>query len=169
MAANIDLNRVPGKSGDPYRGQAVIHQGDVQGAEHKIKLPAIPDFRFESAYLSALKPFVTSLQDKAATNKPETVKQQLEEKGGAVSAVGFDYGVPIRINWSAVIWVTLRDQVIVQFVTGGIYATWAIFATPFFKNVRAGLGSLFSFPRSGGHLRQPPQARSSSSWPTANR
>lgn len=42
MAANIDLNRIPGKPGDPFRGQAVLHQDNVEGPEHKIKLPAIP-------------------------------------------------------------------------------------------------------------------------------
>jgi hypothetical protein len=41
MAANIDLNRIPGKPGDPYRGQAVLHP-EGQGPQHKIKLPAIP-------------------------------------------------------------------------------------------------------------------------------
>jgi hypothetical protein len=41
MAANLDLNRIPGKSGDPYRGQAVLHPKE-QGPPHKIKLPAIP-------------------------------------------------------------------------------------------------------------------------------
>ena len=38
MAANIDLNRIPGKPGDPYRGQAVLHPE----GPHKIKLPPIP-------------------------------------------------------------------------------------------------------------------------------
>jgi hypothetical protein len=41
MAANLDLNRIPGKPGDPYRGQAVLHP-EGQGPQPKIKLPAIP-------------------------------------------------------------------------------------------------------------------------------
>jgi hypothetical protein len=40
-----------------------------------------------------LRPFVTLLQDGSSTNKPETAKEQLEERGGLVSGINFDYGI----------------------------------------------------------------------------
>jgi hypothetical protein len=40
MAANIDFSRIPGKKGDPYRGQAVLRPEEEE--EHGFKLPAIP-------------------------------------------------------------------------------------------------------------------------------
>ncbi|CAG7851672.1 SubName: Full=Uncharacterized protein {ECO:0000313/EMBL:CCA74455.1} [Serendipita indica DSM 11827] len=107
MAA-IDLSRIPGKKGDLYRGQAV-HKLPPHSEEHKIKIPAIPDFRFESAYLSAIRPFVNQL-DSQASRPPESKKEEIAGEGGQVSEVRFDYGVPIRINWPAVLWITLRDQ-----------------------------------------------------------
>ncbi|KAG9018992.1 hypothetical protein FS842_007953 [Serendipita sp. 407] len=148
MAGNIDLSRIPGKKGDPYRGQAVYQpQPDSEwNRQHKIKLPAIPDLRFESAYLSAIRPFVTGL-DKQADKPPETKTEEAIGSGALASGAVVDYGVPIRINWPAVLWVTIRDQVIVQFITGGVYATWAIFGTPFLKSIRSGFVGLFNPPK----------------------
>ncbi|PVG00795.1 hypothetical protein CPB86DRAFT_871644 [Serendipita vermifera] len=149
MAANIDFSRIPGKKGDPYRGQAVYQpekKKDWDG-EHKIKLPPIPDFRFESAYLAAIRPFVHKSPEGPSPNVPGTKNEAIAEASGVVSDARFDYGVPLRINWGAVLWVTLRDQVIVQFITGGVYATWAMFATPFFRNIRVGISNIFTLPK----------------------
>ncbi|KAG8797632.1 hypothetical protein FRC17_007690 [Serendipita sp. 399] len=143
MAGIIDLSRIPGKKGDPYRGQAVYQpQPDSEwNRQHKIKLPAIPDLRFESAYLSAIRPFITRL-DEQADKPPKTKTEEAAGSGALVSGAATDYGVPIRIKWSAILWITLRDQ----FLTGGVYATWAVFGTPFLKSIRSGIFGLFNPP-----------------------
>jgi hypothetical protein len=69
------------------------------------------DFRFESAYLAAIRPFVERPPQGPSPNVPGTKNESIAEGGGVVSDVRFDYGVPLRINWSAILWVTLRDQV----------------------------------------------------------
>jgi hypothetical protein len=44
MAAVLDLENVPGKKGDPFRGQAVHYaqRKTDRDQQHMVKLPAIP-------------------------------------------------------------------------------------------------------------------------------
>jgi hypothetical protein len=44
MAAVLDLEKVPGKKGDPFRGQAVHYtrRKTDKDQQHKVKLPPIP-------------------------------------------------------------------------------------------------------------------------------
>lgn len=129
MAATLDLSNVPGKRGGPYKAQAVHYPAPDKS--HKVKLPSIPvcflfnlggivdilllcnmgmqDLRFESAYLAAIQPFVQPLEEESRRGGKE--KLTTPENVSNVTKTRFDYGVPIRINWPAILWVTLRDQV----------------------------------------------------------
>jgi hypothetical protein len=57
-----------------------------------------------------MKPFVEWPEEESAKKGPSK-KEKIAERGAEVSAARFDYGVPVRINWPALLWVTIRDQV----------------------------------------------------------
>jgi len=88
--------------------------GDLDIGHHHVALPRLPDLRFEQSYLMSIKPFVTDVEPADApdevTSDGEKVGRRALLKEGILDNPG-PYGVPIRIDWMAVSWVTLRDQV----------------------------------------------------------
>ncbi|KAH7345604.1 hypothetical protein B0J17DRAFT_640508 [Rhizoctonia solani] len=143
------------------RGEAVYEQ---QYAPLPIK--TLPDLRFEQAYLSALKPFVhiraEQVQDKAKAQG--SVEEPVVEATSLAEPVGFDivsqgagvsrYGIPERIEWGKIAWVTIRDQVISPLVQGTVWGSASIFLGPASKKVAVSLREMFVGPGS----QQPPSS-----------
>ena len=66
------------------------------------KLPAIPDMRFESSYLKKIQPFVrVETNDTVSGSSRDELPHEV-----------------IKVQWTIVIWVTIRDQVMSPFVQG---------------------------------------------------
>lgn len=76
-----------------------------------LHVPQIPELRFEQSYLMSIKQFINQ-----APRERQPGETQTEYKGAvadlAKEGVLDDsvYGVPLRIDWQGVAWVTLRDQ-----------------------------------------------------------
>jgi len=100
-----------------------------RGLHHK--LPAIPDLRFESSYLKKIQPFVRverqtgrgkqtegELFDKPLSgdiheSRPEAANNTIS--GSCRDELPHEI---IKVRWTMVIWVTIRDQVMSPFVQG---------------------------------------------------
>ncbi|KAG8703054.1 hypothetical protein FRC09_004380 [Ceratobasidium sp. 395] len=102
------------------RGEAVH---EVPRAS-SLPIRALPDLRFEQSYLLSLKPFVhlrseeTSSSSKAGARatieKPAVENAALAEPlvlDVATQSAGVSkYGIPERVEWGQIAWVTTRDQ-----------------------------------------------------------
>ncbi len=77
--------------------------------------PPIPDFRFEASYLKAIGPFVRWSQPwtrQVNTHINDSDDDECRERlsDGTVS-----------LRWSGVLWVTIRDQVMLPVVQGTLW------------------------------------------------
>ncbi|KIY53856.1 hypothetical protein FISHEDRAFT_68426 [Fistulina hepatica ATCC 64428] len=70
----------------------------------------IPDMRFEPRYLSTIAPFVR------VRHTSPTAEQEKSSAAGAPGAL--QKSVELDIQWSQVVWVTLRDQFMFPFLQG---------------------------------------------------
>ncbi|CAE6438246.1 unnamed protein product [Rhizoctonia solani] len=149
------------------RGEAVYEQ-------HYAPLPlkTLPDLRFEQAYLSALKPFVHIRADEQVKDKAKSqgsVEEPVVEATSLAGPVGFDivsqgagvsrYGIPERVEWGKIAWVTIRDQVISPLVQGTVWGSASIFLGPASKKVAVSLREMFVGP---SNQQSPPSAPRSS-------
>lgn len=76
-------------------------------------VPRIPELRFEQSYLMSIKPFVRQGGPRER-GMAETEREHNEASRALVKDAVLDdslYGVPLRIDWQGVAWVTFRDQV----------------------------------------------------------
>jgi hypothetical protein len=114
---SLDPSHLPSGHGDkPSRGQALYSR---RGASGSRALP-IPDLRFEQSYLRSLRRFIHDAPDHpgADSERPEgntkngekTLETAAMDSRAEAAAPGM-YGVPVRIDWGWVLWVTSRDQV----------------------------------------------------------
>ncbi|KAG8884542.1 hypothetical protein FRB98_002329, partial [Tulasnella sp. 332] len=99
------------------------------GALH---VPRIPELRFEQSYLMSIKPFIHQ-GGQRERGLAETEKEHNEATRALVKDGVLDesfYGVPLRIDWQGVAWVTFRDQLLSPIVQGAVWGTVAIFWMP---------------------------------------
>jgi hypothetical protein len=103
------------------RGEAV-HEIPRAGA---LPIRALPDLRFEQSYLLSLKPFVHLRAQEASNSETPGGRGTIEKPAAedaalaepltldiAVQGAGVSkYGVPERVEWGKIAWVTTRDQV----------------------------------------------------------
>jgi hypothetical protein len=76
----------------------------------------IPDFRFEPSYLKAIAPFLhwkqpwTHQANTHINDSDDEERRERERQRGAVA-----------VRWSGVLWVTIRDQVIMPLLQGVLW------------------------------------------------
>lgn len=106
------------------RGEAV-HDTSYSSSRSGLPIRALPDLRFEQSYLLSLKPFVHIREEevrkeeksgaRGTIEKPAVEGTALAEPLGldiAVRSAGVSkYGIPERVEWGDIVWVTVRDQV----------------------------------------------------------
>lgn len=88
------------------RGQAVAHLPQTPG----LRLPAIPDLRFEQSYLKSIAPFVHTRRVGGSAEG--------EKAGGADGAGEEGHVEVVAVEWSRVAWVTTRDQLLSPLLQG---------------------------------------------------
>ena len=77
--------------------------------------PPIPDFRFEASYFKAIGPFVhwkrpwTRQVNTHINDSDDDECRELQSNG------------TVSLQWSGVLWVTLRDQVMLPVVQGALW------------------------------------------------
>ncbi|KIJ23847.1 hypothetical protein M422DRAFT_786053 [Sphaerobolus stellatus SS14] len=128
---SLDPSHLPTRAGhDPRsRGQAVQYSTiGTHDGRHKVTLP-IPDLRFEQSYLRSLKRY-----GGVAAYKDE--KKGKVELGGEVARVeeANVYGVPMRIEWGWVVYITARDQVLSPFIQGAALLAATAYLRPFLRS-----------------------------------
>lgn len=108
------------------RAQAVYRTSDTHTQHGKLRLPPIPDLRFEQAYLKSIAPYIHSQKAGESSSVPQTqpasvekgksTREQEVEKVDLVSRV--DVPAEYSIEWDRVAYITLRDQVISPLLQG---------------------------------------------------
>ncbi|KIO21616.1 hypothetical protein M407DRAFT_28824 [Tulasnella calospora MUT 4182] len=132
-----------------------------------VHLPKIPELRFEQAYLLSIKPFIhpgnEGDKDAGKGKEKESSKGDaamlLQE--GVLTETDSVYGVPLRIDWGSVAWVTLRDQVISPLLQGAAWGTASVILIPL---ARQGITQLFGF---GPSVSNPPSTTPKDATPPA--
>ncbi|KAK0237961.1 hypothetical protein EDD85DRAFT_952134 [Armillaria nabsnona] len=83
----------------------------------RASVPPIPDLRFETAYLRKIRPFV-----------------QFEEARDDFEAVGDEQPARevLEIDWKNVFWVTFRDQVMIMWIQGALWAIVGFYLRPIY-------------------------------------
>lgn len=123
---SLDPTHIPDfgwKSQPRTRGEAV-HEISSSSRSGALPIRAIPDLRFEQSYLLSLKPFVHIREEVNKEEKPGargTVEKPAVEDTALAEPLGLDiavrsagvskYGIPERVEWGDIAWVTVRDQV----------------------------------------------------------
>ncbi|KAM6503323.1 hypothetical protein JOM56_000266 [Amanita muscaria] len=121
-------------------------QATTTTADAVLKRPLIPDLRFEYSYLRSIKPFIhcrskrkpsktsswTLQQNKHITGSDlsdsEESYARVDRSGAVLLETKKDYEEGIVIHWRNVIWITVRDQIILPFIQGalwGLASYWA--------------------------------------------
>jgi hypothetical protein len=114
----------------------------------RVRLPVIPDLRFESSYLRSITPYIHLPKDDV-----HPTDEKSKGKGKAVDAAvpSDDQQQLARIEWGRVAWVTTRDQVISPLLQGAIWCVNPIhssflFILKIFKGGRILLYNSFDIP-----------------------
>ncbi|KAG9093200.1 hypothetical protein FS749_014861 [Ceratobasidium sp. UAMH 11750] len=133
-------------------------------AVHEIRagtLPirALPDLRFEQSYLLSLKPFVHIRSEESSSSNSGargTVEKPVVEDTALAEPLGLDiaahsagvsrYGVPERVEWGEIAWVTVRDQIISPLLQGALWGTASLFLGPLSRKLTVSLRELFVGP-----------------------
>ncbi|KAG8950321.1 hypothetical protein FRC04_007763 [Tulasnella sp. 424] len=132
-------------------------------------LPKIPELRFEQSYLLSIKPFIhpgnEGDKDVKKGGEKESSKRDASMlvQEGVLTETNSVYGVPLRIDWGSVAWVTLRDQVISPLLQGAAWGTATVFLIPLARQSIAQLFGSGSGPSSSG----PPSASTKDAIPPA--
>ena len=119
---SLDPSHIPVPFGEKKKtpwGQATYETGSRDRRHHTpVHLPKIPELRFEQSYLLSIKPFIHQEGEVSDRVIAGEHAQPLKGRGDAQALVKEGvlpsesiYGVPIRIDWQQIAWVTLRDQV----------------------------------------------------------
>ncbi|KIM86700.1 hypothetical protein PILCRDRAFT_4595 [Piloderma croceum F 1598] len=129
-------------------------------------LPAIPDLRFEQSYLKSIKGFVhveeVSLElgtvDEKGKKKAGSLREDDEQRAliirrDAGPIVDSSHRL-VRVDWSQVVWVTTRDQVISPLLQGALWGVASHFLRPFLSLVGSRIRG-FLPSASPDHMREP--------------
>ncbi|KAG7448741.1 uncharacterized protein BT62DRAFT_1003446 [Guyanagaster necrorhizus] len=81
----------------------------------RASIPPIPDLRFETAYLSKIRPFVHFEQVPALREASDDFENDDVLYGNEGEQPARDV---LEIDWKNVFWVTFRDQVLTMWVQG---------------------------------------------------
>ena len=107
---SLDLSRFPGLSSkrsqhdrDTDKAFEAIPEASASQHHAPLKLPAIPDLRFEYSYLKSVSSAV----------KTSWVEDAGSEGGGHYEVVS--------VNWKRVGWITTRDQIITPLLQGTVW------------------------------------------------
>ncbi|KIJ35312.1 hypothetical protein M422DRAFT_262478 [Sphaerobolus stellatus SS14] len=142
---SLDPSHLPTRAGhDPRsRGQAVQYNTiGTHDGRHKVTLP-IPDLRFEQSYLRSLKRYVHFSEAAKSSSETGGVAAFKDEKKGKVELGGEVarveeanlYGVPMRIEWGWVVYITARDQVLSPFIQGAALLAATAYLRPFLRSI----------------------------------
>lgn len=109
---SLDPSHLPTGRGKDHasRGQAVYSYSKSSGGR---ALP-IPDLRFEQSYLRSLQRFIHDTGNEEKRHERSEKGKAVQTAGGASgveSAAPGLYGVPLRFDWSWILYITTRDQV----------------------------------------------------------
>jgi hypothetical protein len=97
--------------------------------QHHVRLPVIPDLRFEASYLRSISPYV-HVSEGSMVDSDSTRQESAPEKGKAKvteKETSTQIGHAVRIEWASVAWITVRDQVISPLLQG---ALWCVVDIP---------------------------------------
>jgi hypothetical protein len=111
--------------------------------QRHVRLPVIPDLRFEASYLRSISPYVHvsegSMVDYSTHREsaPEKGRAKVTEKGTSTQI-----GHAVQIEWGSVAWITVRDQVISPLLQG---ALWCVLDSYFLCLLRFLKGTCITF------------------------
>ncbi|KAJ3733263.1 hypothetical protein DFJ43DRAFT_1070151 [Lentinula guzmanii] len=114
----------------------VLHEYKHQHPErsqHGPRLPPIPDLRFEPSYLRSIQPYIRlrTLQPghKSTVKKGADSKGRVDqEDGGTKQKIEQE---TVDVDWSQVLWVTARDQILSPLFQGALWALITFYFTPY--------------------------------------
>ncbi|GAA5887713.1 hypothetical protein JCM5296_004466 [Sporobolomyces johnsonii] len=154
-------------AGRPHRNDDDYDDGD-DGDEHGIHMPvAVPDLRFEQGVLASIRPFLhVAVPDHdlaSAPVKEDKHEAKVEAAGDAalasanLTAEGDAQGRtasdvlmgPLSIEWSKVVYVIVRDQVVFPLLQGVLWGMAGIWLNGLWSWNRARLAAKSGGPRRG--------------------
>ncbi|KAF9027760.1 hypothetical protein BDZ89DRAFT_1066677 [Hymenopellis radicata] len=110
-------------------------------------LPAIPDMRFETAYLRKVRPYIHLTRLPTKSREPsddydivynEEAPKQMEEPRELLT-----------IDWGNVIWATFRDQVLAMWLQGAVWTLISFYLMPVYGRLSERVGRRFSDKEGG--------------------
>ncbi|OCF71986.1 hypothetical protein I204_07250 [Kwoniella mangroviensis CBS 8886] len=108
----------------------------------KQAMPVMPDLRFEQSYLLSIRPFLTPRPTPTTIEKKGQI-EQTKPSGTLVKSADedrvFHWGRQVDVQWSKVLWVTLRDQVVSPLIQGALWGWATIFLASTGAVLRANL------------------------------
>ncbi|KAF9015941.1 hypothetical protein BDZ89DRAFT_1076028 [Hymenopellis radicata] len=110
-------------------------------------LPAIPDMRFETAYLRKVRPYIhlTRLPTKSR-NRPMTMTLSTTRKRAKQMEEPREL---LTIDWGNVIWATFRDQVLAMWLQGAVWTLISFYLMPVYGRLSERVGRRFSDKEGG--------------------
>ncbi|KAF8601563.1 hypothetical protein BDV93DRAFT_608085 [Ceratobasidium sp. AG-I] len=161
---SLDPSHLPDFGWKPQprtRGEAV-HETPHSGSRSGLPIRALPDLRFEQSYLLSLKPFVHIRKEEVNSEEKSgargTIEKPTVEGTALAEPLGLDvvvrsagvskYGIPERVEWGEIAWVTIRDQIISPLLQGAVWGTASMFLAPLSKKLTLSLRELFVGPSS---------------------
>ncbi|KAK1924761.1 hypothetical protein DB88DRAFT_486686 [Papiliotrema laurentii] len=89
-------------------------------------VPPMPDLRFEQSYLLSIRPYLTPAPSASKVNeKGGNVDEEDQKTRSLVLSAEDDavykWGRDVQVNWSMVVYVTLRDQVLSPLIQGALW------------------------------------------------
>ncbi|WWD01529.1 hypothetical protein V866_008474 [Kwoniella sp. B9012] len=108
----------------------------------KQAMPVMPDLRFEQSYLLSIRPFLTPRPTPTTIEKKGQI-EKTKPSGTLVKTADedrvFHWGRQVDVQWSKVLWVTLRDQVVSPLIQGALWGWATIFLASTGAVLRANL------------------------------
>ncbi|RSH77887.1 uncharacterized protein EHS24_002958 [Apiotrichum porosum] len=137
MSAPSDFPDLPSELGMDAATLARQQRRDAVRRRVRASVPPIPELRFEQAYLRSVMPALHARKGDLLLGAP-----------GAIEA-----GREVDVNWRAVAWITLKDQVISPLIQGVFWGLLSIAGAGVLTSMRAGLGMPTRTTAAPGQMR----------------
>ncbi|KAF9234247.1 hypothetical protein BU15DRAFT_90035 [Melanogaster broomeanus] len=127
------------------------HNAEHEEASSRRRLP-IPDLRFEQTYLKRIQACI-HIESRQETNLLQPAVAEVEEATYAAAThvaplINSSQQV-VRVDWGGVVYITLRDQVLMPLLQGMLWGVIGLYYKPFVAYAK---GSLSGKPLSSHHV-----------------
>ncbi|KAF8488079.1 hypothetical protein JB92DRAFT_3018286 [Gautieria morchelliformis] len=110
---------------------------------------SIPDLRFEQSYLLSLQRFIhhddaqecfiartdAKIANSARKGEKLTKEKSIDMAGKSSGTEAGFYGVPLRLDWGGILYVTIRNQILSPFAQGAALLVLTLYLRPFLRTL----------------------------------